>query len=210
MTRVLIVDDHEIARRGLSDILATRMGGVSVGEARTAGEAIGLLRRRNWDLVLIDINLPGRSGLEVLEEARRLRPKTPVLVITAYSEEQFALHAIKLGAAGYITKHEAAEQLITAIKRVLAGGKYVSASLAERLASYVGAPGEHALHEALSQRELQVLRLIAVGKSMKEIAADLALSEKTVATYRSRIAEKTGLKTKVEIARYALKLGLVD
>ena len=210
MTRVLIADDHAIVRHGLRDILITCQGKVTVGEAKDAGEAINLLIQETWDIVLLDINMPGRSGLEVLEEARRLRPKTPVLVLTSYPEEQFAVRAFKLGASGYVTKQEASDQLITAVKRVLAGGKYVTASLAERLAASVGAAGEQAPHEALSHRELQVLRLIAVGKTIKEIAAQLSLSEKTVATYRTRISQKAGLKSNVEIARYALKQELVD
>jgi two-component system, NarL family, invasion response regulator UvrY len=211
MTRVLIADDHEIVRHGLRDILTTRLGGkVTVAQAKDAGEAISRLTENEWDLVLLDINMPGRDGLEVLEEARRLRPKTPVLVLTSYPEEEFAVRAFKLGAAGYLTKQGASDELITAARRILAGGKYVTASLAERLASNLGAADELAPHEALSHRELQVLRLVAVGKSTKEIAADLALSEKTVATYRTRISEKTGLKTNVEIARYALKQGLVE
>jgi DNA-binding NarL/FixJ family response regulator len=210
MIRVLIADDHEIVRHGLRDILTTRLGKVAVSEAKDAGEAVNLLVKQDWDLVLLDINMPGRSGLEVLEEARRLRPKTPVLVLTSYPEEQFAVRAFKLGAAGYITKLSVSDELITAVQRVLAGGKYVTASLAERLASCLGETGEQAPHEALSHRELQVLRLIAVGKSMKDVADELALSEKTVATYRTRIAEKAGLRTNVQIARYALKQGLVD
>ena len=210
MIRVLIADDHDVVRHGLRDILTSRLGKVTVGEARDAGEAINLLIQKAWDLVLLDINMPGRSGLEVLEEARRLRPKTPVLVLTSYPEEQFAVRAFKLGAGGYITKQEASDQLVVAVQRVLAGGKYVTASLAERLASNLGADGGQAPHEALSLRELQDLRLVAVGKAMKEIADELALSEKTVATYRTRISEKTGLKTNVEIARYALKQGLVE
>jgi DNA-binding NarL/FixJ family response regulator len=210
MTRVLIADDHEIVRCGLRDILTTRLGKVAVSEAKDAGEAINLLIKNEWDLVLLDINMPGRDGLEVLVEARRLRPKTPVLVLTAYPEEQFAIRSFKLGAAGYITKQSVSDELITAVKRVLAGGKYITASLAERLASCIGETSEQSPHEALSHRELQVLRLIAVGKSMKAVADQLTLSEKTVATYRTRIAEKVGLKTNVEIARYALKQGLVD
>ena len=210
MIRVLIADDHEIVRCGLRDILTTRLGNVAVSEAKDAGEAINLLIQQDWDLVLLDINMPGRSGLEVLEESKRLQPKTPVLMLTSYPEEQFALRAFKLGASGYITKQSVSDELITAVHRVLAGGKYVTASLAERLASCVGETREPAPHEALSHRELQVLRLIAVGKSMKDIAAELALSEKTVATYRTRMSEKAGLKTNVEIARYALKQGLVE
>jgi DNA-binding NarL/FixJ family response regulator len=210
MTRVLIADDHEIVRDGLRDILTTRLGKVSVSEAKDAGEAINLLIKEDWDLVLLDINMPGRSGLEVLEEAKRLRPKTPVLVLTAYPEAQFAVRSFKLGASGYLTKQSVSDELVTAIQRILAGGKYVTASLAERLASRLGDTGGQAPHEALSNRELQVLHLIAVGKSMKDVADELALSEKTVATYRARISEKAGLKTNVEIARYALKNGLVE
>jgi DNA-binding NarL/FixJ family response regulator len=210
MTRVLIADDHPIVRQGLREILTARLGSVAVSEASDAGEAINSLMREDWDLVLLDINLPGRSGLEVLEEAKRLRPKTPVLVLTSYPEEQFAIRSFKLGASGYLTKQSAPDELITAVQRILAGGKYVTASLAERLAASLGAGSDQAPHEALSNRELQVLRLVALGKSMKAIANELALSEKTVATYRTRISEKTGLKTNVEIARYALKQGLVE
>lgn len=210
MTRILIIDDHDVVRHGLREILVSRLGGIEVGEARNAVEAAGLLSGQTWDLVLLDINLPGTSGLEVLERSRRVRPATPVLVLTSYSEEQFAVRAFRLGAAGYITKQEAAEQLVTAVKRVLAGGRYVSASLAEQLAASLGATDDEAAHEALSPRELQILRLIAIGRSMKEVAVELTLSEKTVATYRARIAEKAGLRTRIDIARYALKHGLVD
>ena len=210
MTRVLIADDHAVVRHGLHEILTTRLGNVAVSEAANAGEAINLLIKEDWDLVLLDINMPGRSGLEVLEEARRLRPKTPVLMLTSYSEEQFALRAFKLGASGYLNKQGVSDELIIAVQRVLAGGKYVTASLAQRLASSVCDASQQTPHESLSHRELQVLRLVAVGKSTKEIAQDMALSDKTVATYRARITEKTGLKTNVEIARYALKNGLVD
>ena len=210
MTRVLIADDHEIVRDGLRDILTTRLGTVVVSEAKDAGEAINLLIKEDWDLVLLDINMPGRDGLEVLEEAKRLRPKTPVMVLTAYPEEQFAIRSFKLGASGYLTKQSATDELVTAVQRILAGGKYITASLAERLAVSLGGNDDQAPHEALSNRELQVLRLIALGKSMKAIADELALSEKTVATYRTRISEKAGLKTNVEIARYALKHGLVE
>lgn len=210
MTRILIVDDHAILRRGLRDILVTQVGAVETGEAANAAAALELLIRERWDLILLDINLPGRSGLEVLEESRRLQADTPVLVLTAYPEEQFAVQALRLGAAGYITKQEAADQLVTAVRRVLGGGRYVSNSMAERLASRLQAGDQQELHEALSPRELQILRLVALGRSLKEIAAELALSEKTVATYRSRIGEKTGLRSGIEIARYALKHHLVE
>jgi two-component system invasion response regulator UvrY len=198
-------------RRGVRDILITRLDrSAVVVEAKDAGEAINRLIESEWNLVIVDINLPGRSGLEVLEEARRLRPETPVLVLTYYPEEEFALRSFKLGAAGYLTKQGASDELITAVRRVLAGGRYVTSSLAERLALSFGTIAEQEPHETLSHRELQILRLVAVGKSTKEIADELALSEKTVATYRTRISEKTGLTTNVKIARYALKRGLVE
>lgn len=211
MTRVLIADDHEVVLRGLRDILTTQLGrNLEVTEARSASEAINLLMQSEWDVVILDINMPGRSGLEVLQEAKRLRANTPVLVLTSYPEEQFALRSFKMGASGYLTKQSVSDELIAAVRRILAGGKYVTASLAERLASSLGSVGEFAPHEALTQRELQVLHLVAMGKSTREIAEELALSHKTVATYRARISEKTGLKTNVEIARYALKQGLVE
>jgi two-component system invasion response regulator UvrY len=211
MTKVLIADDHEVVLRGLRDILITGLGGkLELAEARSATEAINLLIQDDWDVVILDINMPGRSGLEVLEEAKRLRAKTPVLILTTYPEEQFAVRSFKMGASGYLTKQSVSDELIAAVRRILAGGKYVTASLAERLASSLGSVGEYAPHEALTQRELQVLYRVAMGKSTREIADELSLSQKTVATYRARISEKTGLKTNVEIARYALKQGLVE
>jgi DNA-binding NarL/FixJ family response regulator len=210
MSRILIAEDHQIVRHGLRDILTSHLPSVTFGEAGNAADAINLLIQHEWDLLLLDINLPGRSGLEVLEEARRLRPKTPVLVLTSYPEEQFAIRAFKLGAAAYLTKQSATDELVSAVRRVLEGGKYLTLSLAERLASSLETGGRDAPHEILSNRELHVLRLTALGKTVKEIAAELGLSEKTVATYRTRISEKTGLKTSVEIARYALKHRLVD
>lgn len=210
MIRILVTDDHDLVRRGLRELLQTSLGEVTLGEARTAAEALHLLLRETWDLHIADLNLPGHSGLELLEESRRLRPKTPVLIVTSYAEEQFAVQALKLGASGYVTKQEAADQLVVAVKRVLGGGRYVSASLAEHLAATLGAPAEEPPHEVLSPRELQVLRLVAQGRTMKEAALEMGLSEKTAATYRARIAEKTGLKTAVEITRYAMLHHLID
>lgn len=210
MTTILIADDHAVVRRGLRDILAEAFPEANIAEAGDSGQATQLLLKQAFDLVVLDINMPGRSGLEVLEEARRLRPETPVLVLSVYAEEAFAIRAFKLGAAGYLNKQSAPEELVAAVKRVLAGGKYVTAVLAERLAAMLGAEIEQAPHETLSNRELQVLRLIATGKTLKEIAAELSLSEKTVATYRVRITDKLGLSTNVELARYALQHRLVD
>lgn len=210
MTRVLLVDDHDIVRRGLRDLLETELPQTTIGEARTAAEATGLLLRESWDLVLLDLNLPGRSGLEVLAECRRLRPKAAVLVVTSYPEEQFAVRALSMGASGYITKQEAADQMVVAIRQVLGGGRYVSASLAQHLASALSLRPRDRPHEVLSPRELQVLRLVAMGRTLKEAAAEMGLSEKTAATYRARIATKTGLTSVAEIVRYATKHGLID
>ncbi|MCS7338467.1 MAG: response regulator transcription factor [Verrucomicrobiae bacterium] len=208
--KILIADDHEIVRRGLRDLLVKELGSVQVEEAGDSRTTMELLGKGPWDLIVLDINMPGRNGLEVLSEARRLCPKTPVLILSMYPEEEFALRAFKLGAAGYINKRSAASELITAVKKVMTGGKYVTSELAEKLAAVLSGEVSHEPHEILSARELQVLRLIAMGKTMKEIAAELALSEKTVATYRARVAEKLGLSTNVELTRYAIRHRLAE
>ena len=210
MTRVLIVDDHEVVRRGLRQVLAEALPSARFEEADSSEAALGAIAGTAWDLVLLDVNIPGRSGLEVLEDAKRLRPSMPVLVVSAYPEEEFAVRCIRLGAAGYLTKNTASAELVAAARKVLAGGKYVTARLAERLMDVLGGDAAAAPHEALSSRELQVLRLVASGRTSKEIAAELHLSEKTIATYRARISEKLGLSTIVELTRYALQHGLVS
>lgn len=210
MTRMLVVDDHEVVRRGTRQVLAEGFPGAAFGEAATAADALALLAAERWDLLLLDINLPGRSGLEVLEDVRRLWPRLPVLVLSAYPEEEFAVRCLRLGASGYLTKSSAADELVAAVRKALEGGKYVTAALAERLASVLGGGVRGEPHEALSGRELQVVRLVATGRSMKEIAAELHLSEKTIATYRARIAEKLGVSTNVELTRYALQHKLVE
>lgn len=210
MTRFLIVDDHEVVRRGLRQVLAEGFPGARFGEAASSPAALAALSDQEWDLVLLDINIPGRSGLEVLEDVRRSWPRLPVLVVSAYPEEEFAVRSLRLGAAGYLTKGSASDELVAAARKALAGGKYVTATLAEKLASVVGGDPGQEPHAALSSRELQVLRLVASGRTAKEIAGELHLSEKTIATYRARIAEKLGLSTTVEIARYALRHKLVD
>lgn len=208
--QILIVDDHEIVRRGIRQVLAEEFPHASVGEATRVPEARELFAQKKWDLVLLDINLPGGSGLDLVGEAKRLCPGAGVLVLSAYPEEEFAIRSFKLGAAGYLTKASVAEEMLAAVKKVLAGGKYVSAALAERLATALGDSGSVALHETLSPRELEVLRLVATGKTIKEIAAEFFLSDKTIATYRTRISEKLRLSTNVELARYALQHGLVQ
>jgi DNA-binding NarL/FixJ family response regulator len=209
MTRILVVDDHEVVRRGLKQVLAEAFPGASLAEADSSETALAAIAGAPWDLVLLDINIPGRSGLEVLEDTRRLRPGVPVLVVSAYREEEFAVRCMRLGAAGYLTKNTASAELVAAARKALAGGKYVTASLAERLVAVLGGEANAAPHEALSTRELQVLRLVASGRTAKEIAQELHLSEKTIATYRARISEKLGLSTIVELTRYAVQHGLV-
>jgi two-component system, NarL family, invasion response regulator UvrY len=210
MMRVLIADDHELVRRGLKGLLAESFGKLKVGEARTSQEALELAQQQDWDIVLLDINMPGRNGLEVLADLKRLRPQMPVLVLSISPEQDYALRALKLGASGYLTKQSASEELLAAIRKSLAGGKYVTATLAENLAAYLSGEAPGSPHEALSNRELQVLRLIASGKTVKEIAAELSLSEKTIGTYRTRISEKLRLATNVELTRYALQHKLAD
>jgi DNA-binding NarL/FixJ family response regulator len=210
MTRVLIADDHEIVRRGLKEILTDAFPKIEIGEARDSREALQRVRDKDWDAVLLDINMPGRNGLEVLDDVKRLKPKLPVLVLSAYSEEDYAVRALKLGASGYLCKQSASDELLVAMRKVLAGGRYVTTSLAEKLAASFGTDVHHEPHESLSNRELQVLRMIARGQTIKEIAAELALSEKTIGTYRTRISEKMGIGTNVELTRYALQRGLVD
>ncbi len=210
MIRILIVDDHEILRRGLREIFADTFPKMVIGEAADSREAMERILTQEWSIILLDLNIPGKSGLAVLEEMKRLYPHTPVLVLTAYSEEEFAIRSLKLGASGFLNKSQTSVELVAAVKKVLSGGKYVSAALAERLAFTLGSDLRHAPHEALSSRELQVLQMIAKGIAIKEIAAELALSDKTVGTYRNRISKKMGLTTNVALTRYALKHALVD
>jgi two-component system, NarL family, invasion response regulator UvrY len=210
MKRFLVVDDHEVVRRGLKQVLAEAFPGAEVEDAATSEAAMAALSGGAWDLLLLDINIPGRSGLELLEDARRLWPSLPVLVVSAYPEEEFAIRCIRLGAAGYLTKTSASAELVAAARKALAGGKYVTARLAEKLMDVLGGEAHPLPHEALSSRELQVLRLVASGKTGKEIASELHLSEKTIATYRARISDKLGISTIVELTRYALRHGLVD
>lgn len=210
MTRILIVDDHEVVRRGLEQILAEGFGDAQLGHAAHAAVALALLAAQPWDLVLLDVNLPGRGGLELLEDVRQRWPRLPVLVVSAYPEEEFAVRSVRLGAAGYVTKDSASDELVTAVRKVLGGGRYVTATLAERLAAVLGGDGAQDPLELLSSRELQVLRLVASARTLREIAAELHLSEKTISTYRTRLAQKLGLGSNVELTRYALRHGLVQ
>jgi DNA-binding NarL/FixJ family response regulator len=210
MIRLLIIDDHEVVRRGLKQVFRDEFSQLKIGEAENARAALELITTQEWDLVLLDINIPGRSGLELLSEIKRLRPRTPVLVVSAYPEEEFAIRALKLGASGYLNKSSASDEMLVAANKVMAGGKFVTAVLAEKLASAIGGDVQQSPHESLSSRELQVLQMIAKGRTIKEIAAELALSEKTIGTYRSRLSKKMGLATNVDLTRYALKNQLAD
>ncbi len=208
--KILIADDHELIRHGLRGLLREHFPEARIAEAATAKEAVAAALEGGWDLALVDINMPGRSGLELIRDLRQMHPALPVLVVSAHTEEDFALRALKLGAAGYVSKLSAADILVAAVKKVLSGGRYVSPAVAEKLAQAAAEGWSGTPHENLSHREMQVLQMIATGKTIKEIAAELALSEKTIATYRSRISEKLGLSTNVELTRYAMQHGLVE
>jgi len=208
--RILIADDHAMFRRGLRETLAEAFSRINFGEAKTAAETLDLVRGQHWDVVILDISMPGRSGLDILDDVKRLRPRTPVLLLTMHPEQQYARRALKAGAAGYLTKDSVPDELKTAIKKIVAGGRYVSATLAEKLAVDLRQGADVPLHELLSDREFQILRMLASGKTVKEMAEELSLSVKTVSTYRARILEKSGMKTNADLIRYALEAQLVD
>lgn len=208
--KALIIDDHAIMRRGITSLLQEHFKDVIAGEAADAHEGLAAVPKDEWDIAIVDISMPGRNGLELIQDIKRDKPDLPILVISSHAERDYALRALKLGAAGYVSKQSAPDVLVTAVQRVLSGRRYISPSLAEHLADALAGETNAASHETLSNRELLVLRLIASGKTIKEISSDLSLSVKTVATYRSRIAEKMGLSTNVELTRYAMQHGLVE
>lgn len=208
--RILITEDHAVVRQGLKLILADHFKHAVFGEARNATEALARVWKEKWDVVVLDITMPGRSGLEVLKEIRRSRPRLPVLILSMHPEDQFAVRLLKAGAAGYLTKEIAGEELVGAIKKVVGGGRYISPSLAERLASYLTIDVQKAPHERLSDREYLILRMIASGKQVGQIAKELSLSVSTVSTYRARILQKMDMKNNAELTHYALQKELVD
>jgi two-component system invasion response regulator UvrY len=210
VTRVLIVDDHEVMRDGIKKILDEHRGATIFGEAGTASEALRLVREQNWDVALLDLSLSGRSGPEVLKELKQVRPNLPVLVLSMHSEEQYARRAFKAGAAGYITKDSRRAELVEAVNKVIEGGRYVSPAVAEKLIVDLERGKEGPPHETLSDREFEVLRLIASGKTVGEIAELLLLSDRTISTYRARILEKMRMKTNAELTHYAIHNKLVD
>jgi DNA-binding NarL/FixJ family response regulator len=210
MIRVLIADDHAVVRQGLKQIIGDTPELLVAGEATNGQEVLDQVRAETWDVVVLDISMPDRSGLDILKQLRSERPTLPVLVLSMYSEDQYATRVLKAGASGYLTKDSAADELVKAIRKVVNGGRYVSPLLAEKLAFEIGDDSSRLPHETLSDREFQVLRLIAAGKSVKEIAAELSLSVKTVSTYRARLLEKMNLGTNAELMHYALQNGLID
>jgi len=208
--KILLTDDHAVVRHGLKQILADEFKKATFGEARNAQETLELAAQGSWDLVVLDVTMPGRSGLEVLRELRKSRPEVPVLVLSIHPEDQLAVRVLKLGAAGYMTKESAAEELVGAVKRVLAGGRFVSAPLAEKLAASLASDSLMAPQDLLSGREFQVLRLLAAGKRVGEIALELCLSVKTISTYRGRILGKMDLRNNAELMHYAMQHPLVE
>jgi len=210
MIRILIADDHAILRRGLIEILMRELKGVVCGEAENAQEALAQVQSHDWDLMILDVTMPGRSGVDLLADLQRLRPKLPVLVLSMHPEDQYGKRVLKAGASGYMNKDTAPEELIKAIRRVLAGGRYVSPALAEVLALDLGRGASQPLHESLSNRELEVLRLIGSGKTVSQIGELLQLSVTTVSTYRARILEKMNMTTTAELMNYALRNQLAD
>ena len=207
--RILIVDDHAVVRRGLSAVLADEFRDAAFGEASDAPQALEHLRKQPWDVALLDITLPGKSGLDLLKELKAEWPGLPVLVLSGHTEDQFAVRVLKAGAGGYVAKESTSEELPKALSKILAGGRYVSPALAEKLALGVDKDPTRAPHETLSDREYDVMSRIGAGKTVTEIAEELSLSAKTISTYRTRVLEKLGVKNSAEIVQYALRNGLV-
>ncbi len=207
MIRILIVDDHPIVRKGLRQIVSDEQD-MAVAETGDAREALGMASANPFDVVVLDINLPGMSGIEALSQVRALHPRIQVLILSAHPETEFAIRALRAGAAGYLNKDLAPEELIGAIRRIASGRKYVSAAVAEILADAVGRDEEQPPHETLSDREYEVLLSIAAGRTVSEIAAEMSLSVKTISTYRTRILEKMQLRNNAELMKYALSAGL--
>jgi DNA-binding NarL/FixJ family response regulator len=206
----LIVDDHSLVRNGLTQILAKTFPEAGIAEARDAKTALAFVTAKKLDVVLLDISLPGQSGLDILKQIKELQPETKILILTMHSEDQYAVRVLKAGASGYLTKDSASEEVAIAVRKILNGGTYVSAAFAENLASNLHAPSQKLPHDRLSDREYQILRMIGIGKSVKEIAYDLSLSIKTISTYRARVLAKLKFKGNADVIRYAMREKLVD
>ena len=208
--KILIVDDHAVVRQGIKQIITDMDGPIEVGEAGNGSDAVRMLREGQWDMVLLDINLPGKNGIEVLKQIKGEWKKLPVLMLSMYSEDQYAMRAIRSGASGYMTKETAPDELLNAVNKVMRGGRYISAEVAEKLVFDQDDAGDELPHHELSDREYEVLRFIASGNSVSEIAEQLNLSVKTISTYRSRILEKMKMKHNAELTHYAIKHELVE
>jgi two-component system invasion response regulator UvrY len=207
--KILICDDHKIVRDGLRQILQQLEENISIGEAGSGDEALNLLKKENFDIILLDISLPDRSGLKVLESVKTKWPSTNVLMLSMFPEEQYAIHALKLGASGYLTKDTTSKELLIAVKRVSEGGKYVSQSLAESIAFHPNQMSSKKKHEMLSAREFEIMLKIAHGRLLKEIGNDLLISIKSVSTYRSRVMDKMEFSKNAELIRYCLENNLI-
>ena len=210
MIRILIADDHTLFRKGLQHILSEYPDPVVTDEASNGQEVLDKIWHNDYDMVLLDITMPGMTGLEALKQLKNDRPKLPVLVLSMHPEEQYAVRVIRAGASGYLRKESAPDELITAIQRISAGRKYITSSLAERLADDVEPAAEKPLHDTLSDREFEVFRMIAEGKTITQIAEALFLNSRTISTYRSRILEKMQMKTNAELIHYAIKHQILD
>lgn len=210
MIKVLVADDHAVVRRGLRQILSETPDILVAGEAGTIPEVRRLVREQRWDLVVLDLNMPGGGGLELLAELRREIPGLRVLILTVSQESQYAVRAIKAGAAGFLTKESAPDKLIEAVRKISAGGRYVSAELAETLASLVAGESGGAPHERLSDRELEIFKMLGTGRTVSQVAQELGLSVKTVSTHRTRILKKLDMRTNAEMTHYVIKNGLVE
>jgi two-component system invasion response regulator UvrY len=208
--KVLVADDHAIVRRGLRQILSETQDILVGGEAATAAEVLQRAREERWTAIVLDISLPGATGLQLLADLKRERPETPVLILTAHPEEQYALRAIRAGAAGFLSKESAPERLIEAVRKVASGGRYVSAELAETLASVLAGETKGEPHERLSDREFEIFKMLSSGKTVSEVAHELALSVKTVSTHRTRLLKKMEMRTNAELTHYAMRNKLVE
>jgi DNA-binding NarL/FixJ family response regulator len=208
--KILIADDHAVFRHGLKDILAKNFPGAVIGEAATGLGALEQIRRARWDIAVLDVAMPGKNGIHVLAASRQIRPALPILMLSMHAEEQYALRALQAGALGYLTKLHAPLAIVEAIKTILAGGKYISSSITARLTARLKPGAETLPHERLSNREYQVMCLAPSGKSLKDIAGQLAISVQTVSTHRARILKKMGLQTSADLIRYVLENRLVD
>ena len=209
MLKILLADDHAVVRHGVKQILAEAFAQVTFGEAQNAQELLELVRKERWNIVVLDLAMPGGNGLEVLKQIKHDHQKLPVLVLSMYPEDQYAVRTIRAGAAGYLNKESAPEELVQAVRKVLHGGEYISASVADELVLYARHDDDQPPHKHLSDREYQVLCLIASGKEVKEISAEMGLSAKTVSTYRARLLVKMNMRTNAELTVYAVQNGLV-